>query len=178
VREPARSRTSHGPEVPADEVDERPASLLDVVPFIMESVGVPAGALGEDLPGQAILSADFEERPVLSQYHATGSSTGAYMIRTGDLKYVHYADPSYPPQLFDIATDPEELVDRAGDPAYADRTARCHEILLGLVDPEGVDRRARADQAQRVEELGGADAILARGDFGYSPPPGVQASFA
>ena len=30
-----------------------------------------------------------------------GSTTGAFMIRKGEFKYVHYAD--YQPQLFDLA---------------------------------------------------------------------------
>jgi hypothetical protein len=33
------------------------------------------------------------------------------------------------------------------------------------------DRLAKADQAARIAEVGGEDAILKRGTFRYSPPP-------
>ena len=45
------------------------------------------------------------------------------------------------------------------------------------MDPEAVDRAARADQRAQIERHGGKDAILERGTFRYSPPPGVTATF-
>jgi choline-sulfatase len=45
------------------------------------------------------------------------------------------------------------------------------------VDPEAVDQLARADQRAMIERHGGTEAILKRGTFRYSPPPGVQATF-
>lgn len=167
-----------GPDIPAGMVEERPTSLLDVVPFILAAVGASPDDLGDDLPGCAILTPSFEERPVLSQYHATGSRSAAYMVRLGQMKYVYYSDPAYPPQLFDLSTDPEELSDLAGDPAWRGERARCHEALCSLIDPDGIHAIARAEQERRVEELGGAETILARGDFGFSPPPGIAASFS
>jgi choline-sulfatase len=167
-----------GPDLPKGAVEPRPASLLDVVPFILWSMGVDPAALGPDLPGRAILTGDFKDRPVLSQYHATGSRTAAYMVRVGSLKYVHYSDPSYPAQLFDLARDPEEVDDLATEPSQGPALERCRAALFAELDPTAVDRVARAAQDRRVEELGGADAILARGDFGFSPPPGVTASFS
>jgi choline-sulfatase len=167
-----------GPDIPEGAVEHRPASLLDLVPFILESVGVPASELGRDLPGQAILTPAFSERPVISQYHATGSRTAAYMVRLQNWKYICYADPAYPPQFFDLHADPEELNDLAGDENYRDQRARCHRALEDQLDPASVDRSARAEQERRVAELGGADAIIARGDFGYSPPPGRRHNFA
>ena len=46
-----------------------------------------------------------------------------------------------------------------------------------MVDPEAADRQARADQKAKIEELGGREAILARGAFGYSPVPGTKALY-
>jgi choline-sulfatase len=43
-----------------------------------------------------------------------------------------------------------------------------------VVDPEVADALARADQAAKIAELGGREAILGRGSFGYSPTPGTK----
>ena len=77
----------------------------------------PTQGMQEDgYPGISPLAlAQHEDRAVLSEYHAIGSTGGITMLRKGKWKYVHCA--SYPPQLFDLESDPEELVDRAADPA-------------------------------------------------------------
>jgi choline-sulfatase len=46
-----------------------------------------------------------------------------------------------------------------------------------VVDPEAADRLARADQAAKIAEVGGKEAILKRGTFRYSPPPGAKATY-
>ena len=46
-----------------------------------------------------------------------------------------------------------------------------------LVDPEAADRQAFADQERRIAELGGREAVLARGSFAFSPVPGTKAVF-
>ncbi|MCA0342019.1 MAG: sulfatase-like hydrolase/transferase [Proteobacteria bacterium] len=166
-----------GPGLPEGSVERRPASLLDVVPFIFEATGASGEMLG-DLPGRAILTDRFSDAPVVAQYHATGSKSAAYMVRLGDFKYVHYSAEDYPDQLFDLASDPEEIKDLAGDPAHEAALQRCRRALLDVLDPAAVDREARAAQARRVLELGGPDAILKRGDFGFSPPPGVTPVFS
>ena len=61
------------------------------------------------------------------------------MLREGRWKYVRYV--TYPPQLFDLETDPEELNDLAGDPAHAgDAGAAGGAAARGLLDPAAVDR--------------------------------------
>jgi len=75
--------------------------------------------------------------------------------------------------LFDLINDPEELRDLAGDPVFKEELASCEAKLREIVDPEAVDRRAKADQAVMIERLGGKDAVLRRGAVRISPPPGV-----
>jgi hypothetical protein len=41
-----------------------------------------------------------------------------------------------------------------------------------------VNAEAFADQRRRTAEHGGRDAILARGDYGYTPAPGEKPAFA
>ena len=50
------------------------------------------------------------------------------VVRTDRLKYVHFA--GLPPVLFDLAEDPDELVNRAGDPAAAALRLEGAERLL------------------------------------------------
>jgi choline-sulfatase len=49
----------------------------------------------------------------------------------------------------------------------------CRQRLYKICDPEAVDRRAKARQAQLLALNGGREAVLARGDLGFTPVPGV-----
>ena len=98
------------------------------------------------------------------------------MIRQDQYKLVYFVGME--PELFDLDADPEETTNLAGDPAYSDILARLEAELRKICDPEEVDRRARADQEARIVEHGGREAILQRGDFGYSPAPGQTPEFA
>jgi choline-sulfatase len=104
-----------------------------------------------------------------------GSTTGAFMIRVGRYKYVYYA--KYPAQLFDLVSDPEETTDLAPDPAHARIVAECKAKLLAICDPQEVDRRAKARQASLLAVNGGREAVIARGDLGFTPAPGFAADF-
>jgi choline-sulfatase len=70
-----------------------------------------------------------------------------------------------------LESDPFEQNDLAEDPTFGEVRAECHKALLDIVDPEKANAVAFADQAQRIEELGGVDAILASEDFDFSPVP-------
>jgi choline-sulfatase len=115
-------------------------------------------------------------RTVLSEYHGMGSTTGAYMIRVGQYKYVHYV--KYPAQLFDLANDPEEITDMAGQPEMQPVLMECRQKLYALLDPVAVDVRAKQRQAGLLAAHGGREAVIARGDLGFTPAPGTAAAFA
>ena len=100
---------------------------------------------------------------------------GAFMIRHGKYKYINYA--GYPAQLFDLEKDPEELHDLAADPRYAQALDECRERLYRICDPEAVDRQAKARQRELLQENGGRDAVIARGDLGFTPVPGSAIVF-
>jgi choline-sulfatase len=166
-----------GPGVPSGVVSRTPVSLLDVVPFIFETVGAGDEALLQGCPGESLLALAARERDrcVFAEYHAMGSREGAFMVRDRRFKYVHY--PSYPAQLFDLEADPEELRDLGGDARHAAAAARLRERLYAICDPLEVDRRAKRRQAELLALNGGREAVLRRGDLGFSPVPGMQASF-
>ena len=79
--------------------------------------------------------------------------------------------------LFDLERDPCERADLGRDPAFTAVIRECEAQLRAIVDPEAADAAARADQRAHIEKYGGAQAILSRGTFRYSPPPGVKASY-
>ncbi len=160
-----------GPGVPAA-VRREPVSHVDVYPTVMECVGADAPeASGVSLLGKPT------QRVVLSEYHASSSRAGEYMIRHGKWKYVYFVRYPDQPQLFDLEHDPEELQDIGTDPAFQAVKKECHSRLLSLLSPEEVDRRAKRRQAELVAANGGREAVIRRGSFAYSPPPGFKAEF-
>jgi choline-sulfatase len=167
-----------GPDVPQGKVCDVPVTLADAYPTLLESAGAKPDPRDADLPGRsliAIANGDNPERTILSEYHAAGAMCGAYMIRHGKYKYIHYT--GLPPMLFDLESDPHERNDLGRNAAYASVAAECEAALRKVVDPEAVDKAAMADQQAHIEKHGGKDAILKMGTFRYSPPPGAKASF-
>ena len=59
-------------------------------------------------------------------------------------------------------------------PGYRGLVADCEAALRKVVNPEAADAQARKDQAAKIAELGGREAILAKGSFGHSPVPGTK----
>ena len=164
-----------GEGVPAGRVSDVPVTLADAFPTILQCVGATAHADDADLPGQSLLeiaNGRARERVILSEYHAAAAIAATYMIRHGNYKYVHYV--GMPPMLFDLASDPEELRDLGRDAAYAAVLKECEAALRTVVDPEAADRMARADQSAKIAANGGREAVLKRGAFRYSPPPGSK----
>ena len=97
-----------GPDVPEGKVVQTPVSLVDCFPTALECVGT--ALIDEDLPGRSlwqIAQEDDQERTVFSEYHALGTEHGTYMLRRKRYKYNYYVGA--PPQLFDLAEDPDEL---------------------------------------------------------------------
>lgn len=167
-----------GPGVPAGNVCDTPVMLADGFPTFLQALGARADADDQDLPGVSLLdiaNGTVPQRTILSEYHAAGAATASYMIRHGRYKYVHYV--GMPPMLFDLEADPNERNDLGRDPAYAQTVKDCETALRKVVDPEAMDRLAKADQTAKIAEVGGKEAIMKRGTFRYSPPPGVKASY-
>ncbi len=163
-----------GPDIPKGFVCREPVSLVDCFPTIIAGAGVTPHPEDRDLPGASlfeVMRGLAPRRTLLSEYHAAGAATGAFMIRKGPFKYVHYA--TMPPQLFDLDADPQETRDLARDPGYLGLVEDCERELRLVVDPEAADEAAKSDQRARIAALGGREAIIARGSFGYSPAPGT-----
>jgi len=53
----------------------------------------------------------------------------------------------------------------------------CHARLTEICDPVAA-AAAKRRQAEQLVVHGGREAVIARGDLGFSPPPGVAADFS
>ena len=159
-----------GPGVASGVEVTTPVSQVDLFPTFMQWTGVTPADDGPR-PGRSLLdpTAHAElDRPVFAEYHANVTISATFMLRDGDVKYIEYVGER--PQLFDLSTDPDELTDLAALPEYAPRLAACAARLRDICDPIEVDGMAKADQARRVEIVGGIEAA-ANHTVPYTPVP-------
>ena len=165
-----------GPDVDPGTVCRTPVSHVDVFPTVLDALGIAQPETDPSAEGRSLFdlaaAPPEPERIMLSQYHAFASPSGGYMLRKGRYKYHHYV--GYRPELFDLEEDPEELVDRAADPNHADIVAEMEALLRERLDPEEVDRRAKADQARLIDRHGGPETALGVGAPGATPVPGYD----
>ena len=165
-----------GPDVESGKVCDTPVSLIDVYPTVLDALDID-GPEGEETPdGRSLFqiagAPTQPDRLVLGQYHAFASPSAGYMIRKGRYKYHYYV--GYRPELFDLESDPEEFNDLVSDPDHEDVLAEMEAMLRERLDPEEVDRRAKADQAALIERHGGPEKALGVGAPGTTPVPGYD----
>jgi choline-sulfatase len=166
------------PDLPGGRICKTPASLLDIYPTILEGAGI-APPSDFTPPGQSLWhiarSPDDEQRIIFGEYHGASSPSGGFMLRKGRFKLIYYV--GFPPELFDLQADPEELQDRSGDSAFAAIRAELEHELRRRVDPEAIDRRAKRDQRETIERNGGAEVLAERGVYQGTPVPGERPTY-
>jgi choline-sulfatase len=156
-------------------VVDTPVSLVDCYRTVLEAVGCPVSQDDKALPSRSlweVLAGACPDRNVLSEYHAAGSITGTFMIRHGRWKYIYHV--GFRAELYDLEADPGETSDLAERPDMAPALAECRAALLRICDPDAVSAEAFADQRRRIALHGGRDAVMERGDYGYTPAPGEK----
>ncbi|NOD95411.1 MULTISPECIES: sulfatase-like hydrolase/transferase [unclassified Ruegeria] len=158
-----------GPNVPIG-ICETPVSLLDLSATIPAHFCLDFACAGQSL-FEIAAAPPHLHRAILSQYHAAGAVSGAFMLRQGGWKLNQYI--GFEPELFDLLEDPEELTNLAPDPRYKDKLLRMQEAMSHHVDIEAVDALAFNDQADLIAQYGGREAALKLGAPGATPPPGV-----
>ena len=106
----------------------------------------------EGLDGVSLLPlcrGDASGRPnyVFSEYHSNFSNTGIAMWCQGPWKYIRYA--GYPPQLFNLEDDPEEIQDLAE--SRPDIVQNLNARLQSLVDFEKADAQAKSNDRHNYQ---------------------------
>jgi choline-sulfatase len=137
-----------------------PVSTMDLLPTLV-------GIAGGDDRGEALAELDArsllpllegehdEREDVVAEYLAEGAIAPIVMLRRGSWKLVH--SPADPDQLYDLATDPLERINRVGDPAAAEVLSALRAEVAKRWDLERIDAEVRRSQRRRrtvVEALG------------------------
>jgi|TARA_A100001037_G_scaffold199051_1_gene178090 choline-sulfatase len=163
-----------GPDIPRDQVSKTPVTLLDIHPTAISGLGQAIHEADIDLMGKSIFeiasSQNDPNRLVTSEYHAMGAPSSAFMLRQGEWKYHYYE--GYAPELFNLLEDPEELSDRANDPASKAILAEFEKLLHRMVEPTKIDRAAKDSMAALIESYGGREKAIDLGRSGSTPVPG------
>jgi choline-sulfatase len=152
-------------------VNQTPVSLTDMAATIEQAVSGEVAGVENSWQSRSLqnfVTSPEADRPVLSEYHDGGSPCGFFMLRQGRWKLVYFSE-GHPPLLFDMESDPREMINLADDPAQAEILVRLTRQLFDILDPEAVNRQAFADQAKMIEALGGMETILAMPSFNHTP---------
>src|SRR5699024_8518059 len=122
------------------------------------SAGDPASAeaAGDGLAGTSLLESARREaagqqgpkdRDVVIEYFAEGTYRPQVTLVRGDCKLT--LCPGDPELLFDLSVDPDELSNRAGDPAYAETLTAMRSELESRYDLEHLDDHVLDSQRSR-----------------------------
>jgi len=156
-----------------------PVSQVDVTPTLMDIAALtgageapdPVDALDGDSLVHLCEGGDGADRKVIGEYLAEGVGSPMLMLRDGTLKFI--TCPGDPDQLFDVATDPDELINLADDAAYADAMLRFKKQAYAHWDTDSVRDDVIADQHRR-RVLSGALRIGKYTGWDYQPPRDAQ----
>ena len=163
-----------GPDVPQGRCLSTPVSHVDLYPTLLECAGVTARRDESDLYGESLwslLGDSTNRKPVVAEYHGTGTASAGYVVREHDWKLIYFV--GLPPQLYDLAADPLETKNLAND--RPEKLAQLEGVLRAWLNPEQEDARARQDQRKLIEMHGGKQKVLeTMAGFSYSPPPGFS----
>jgi choline-sulfatase len=119
----------HYPGVTARRRVTQNASLIDMLPTLLDMAGIADRPLAAPIDGASLLPLARGDSgagaawadTVYGEYMAEGTTEPVFMIKRGSLKYVTAVGD--PPQLYDLAADPNELHNLAADPAHAKTAA-------------------------------------------------------
>ena len=169
-----------GPGFPAGRRVKTGTSLLDIAATAVDVTGVKHDKISRELPGVSLRGIANKEddlnRTIFSEYHDGGSTTGTFMVRWDNWKFVYYVD--HAPQLFDMKADPNELinlvVNKINDSIIQAALKEGEKRLREICDPEQINSQCFEDQKRRIEELGGWAACINSYSFNHTPTPDDQ----
>lgn len=143
-----------GPDIVPGTRIETPVAHCDLIRSFLDWGGAKAHAKLRGHSLVPLLRGERGDHPgwAYSESHSEGNSTGSFMIRKGDWKYLHFTW-HHEGLLFNLADDPGELRDRSTDPAAAAVLKELRDLLHAQVDPVEVTERAFAAQRARLDRL-------------------------
>jgi choline-sulfatase len=130
-----------------------PVSLVDLAPTLLDLARPGLSEeIGASVEGSSLLplldGADEPDRTVVGEYLAETVLAPMVMVRRGHWKLIH--TPSDPDQLFDVESDPLELVNLAGDAAHESVLGELRSEVARRWDLDAIDREVRASQQARL----------------------------
>ena len=149
-----------------------PVSLLDLSETIVDHFDANSPNNGPGKSLYKIANENYDhDRVVFSEYHASRSISGAYMVRKNNWKYIYYV--GFEPELFDLDSDPEEEHDLSNDPSFKKIIEDLNADLLKICDPEKMNELAFKDQDDLIESYGGIEKAKNLGANAATPPPKI-----
>ena len=151
-----------------------PVSLLDLSETIVDHFNTDSPNNG---PGKSLYKIADEafdkDRVVFSEYHASRSVSGAFMIRKNNWKYIYYQ--GFNPELFDLDEDPEEINDLSEISNYKDVLKDLNSELFKICNPKEINKLAFKDQDDMIKRYGGIEEAKKLGTkAGATPPPKIK----
>jgi choline-sulfatase len=138
----------------ARRVVREPVSLVDVLPTLADLArpGL-SGGLARPVDGRSLVpllegAPEDPRATVVGEYVAECVPAPMVMIRRGSRKFVHVRGD--PDQLFDLESDPLELVNLAEDDAFATEVRAFTEEVESRWDLEALERDVRSSQLARL----------------------------
>ena len=129
-------------------------SLVDLLPTFLdlaydEQAPEPVGPLhGSSLLALLTGADQGQGRHVIAEYSSEGVRAASRMLREGPWKYVF--THGLAPMLFNLDTDPDELLNLAGQACHAQTQQDLHARLIQDWEPAGVHARILASQRERL----------------------------
>jgi choline-sulfatase len=143
-----------GPGVKPGYVEQKGVSLIDLLPTMLDlATGGNPPELADHIDGKSLagmMHGDNSGRDddVMMEFTGEGVYAPALIIRKDGMKYVHCRTD--PPMLFDLNTDPNELVNVADDPDYADIADHLRAEIDRRWDQDRLESDIRKSQKRRL----------------------------
>ena len=132
-------------------------SLVDLLPTFIEFAGGDVDMVGDPIDGRSLVclatGGHDEVSEAIGEYCAEMTAAPVFMIRrnddSGNFKYIHCEID--PPQLYDLANDPQEKVNLANDAAYRSVVKAFEEEVMSRWD--GARMRADVIATQKSRKI-------------------------